>query len=144
MARTKLKNGRLLKTYSDVVETFDSFLDIGGSMEIGIGWMNCVYDCCRKIAALNPKNFAITTISEKNGSLHIGYSFTYSEENSLAEIDFIKRVDDYIATAEEESKKTCEVCGNPGVMKDKEWKRVTCASCENYLYDIDEDDGEII
>lgn len=140
MARTKLQNGRLLKTYSDVMEDFGNFLDIGGSMEIGVGWMNCVYDCCRKIAALSPKNFTITTISEKGGSLHIGYSFIYSEEGSLAEIDFIKRVNDYIAAAEEESKRTCEVCGNKGKMRDKEWKRVTCLSCENYLYDIDEED----
>ena len=138
MGRKRLDNGRLLHTYSEVMDDFGYFLDIGGAMEIGLGWMNCVYDCCAKIDALDPQNFTITIITEHDGLLHIGYSYTYT--GTEEDIDFITKVDKAIKEAEEESSITCESCGNAGILRDKDWKRVTCIDCEQYLYDIDATD----
>lgn len=137
MRKKLLDNGRELHTYSDVLNNFGYFMDIGGSMEIGLGWMNCVYDCLESISALHPKDFVITTISEEKGLLFIGYSYIYTGKEK--ELEFINKVNKYIDIAKETSSVTCESCGNKGILRDKDWRRVTCNDCENYLYDIDVD-----
>lgn len=95
----------------------------GFGIECGKGWDNILDKLCTKIESYldkNPKNkkhFSISQIKEKNGGLRF-YINGGSDE-----------IYKYISEAENESYKTCEVCGKLGECNKKGWLSTLCKKC---------------
>ena len=89
----------------------------------GDGW----YDLLDRLSAkIEPLGAVATQVKEKFGELrfyyYIGASNTINGVNQDA-------VDDAIGEAEEESKRTCEACGEPGKMRGGFWLKCLCDIC---------------
>lgn len=90
---------------------------------IGDGWFNILYNLLEKIepTALNliePK-FKILQIKEKFGYLRV-----YTEHGANETIRAA------IIQAENESGKTCELCGEAGTLYHTNWLKVRCEKCK--------------
>ena len=74
----------------------------------GDGWYNLVDKLLENLSALEP-GIKVAQVKEKFGSMrfYVDYPQYYTEDNS-------RIANALIDAAEEESSKTCEVCGEPG------------------------------
>jgi len=86
-----------------------------GWIEIGPGW----FDLVDRLLTDLPEGVQVSQIKEKFGTLRC-YVYHWQSEEVYARI----------RQAENESAKTCEVCGEPGELTGKKWFRVRCAACE--------------
>lgn len=92
-------------------------------VECGKGWYPLLEPICEYILKYNSGKddsecIEFTQVKEKWGFLHIYTSRTTEELREL------------ISDAEQKSKTTCEVCGNPGNLKKVNgWYRTMCNSC---------------
>ena len=89
-------------------------------IETGDGWFKLVDQLSADITALDKKNGSETIavqVKEKFGGLRY-----YVESGSDA-------VYDLIDAAEEESLKTCEMCGEPGELRGVGWVSTMCDKC---------------
>lgn len=84
--------------------------------EVGPGWMKIVRPL---VDQANAEGATILQIKEKFGGLRF-YVGGASEE-------LLEAID----RAEEESYKTCEVCGEPGVPRRGGWIRTLCDGCND-------------
>ena len=99
--------------------------------EIGEGWMPIIDKLFRGIQAeidKQPedyyKDFYITQVKEKFGTLRVYCSYYYSE------------LEDLIDKAERESSCTCEQCGEEGYLKTVGgWDMTLCEKCHKLLLD---------
>jgi hypothetical protein len=78
------------------------------------GWFEVVDSCLKDIASLRVPGVKIDQIKEKYGTLRVYTNHTTTE------------MCDIIAKYEDISEKTCEVCGKPGTLSTKGWRRVSC------------------
>jgi hypothetical protein len=88
--------------------------------ECGDGWFRLIDQLSADITALDEKNGTQTIavqVKEKFGGLRF-----YIEGGSDAVIDLID-------AAEDESFRTCETCGRPGMLRDWGWLATLCAKC---------------
>lgn len=124
-------------TYNDIIRDFN-FLDLSG-IQCNKGWFEIIYECLLKIKAAQPdENFYITSIGEHEGHLQFYYTYVYTENDESLRNSFLDKVDQYMREAEEESKHTCEFCGNYGKERREPWIRITCDECEDeYFGDAD-------
>lgn len=83
------------------------------------GWFDIIYRLSKDIYSMNrPESFEVFEVKEKFGGLR------FYVENGTEEIF------DRIHQAEEESYKTCEVCGKPGeARKNNGWVQTLCLDC---------------
>lgn len=107
-----------------------SFFGKNFYFECGDGWFEIIKDFSQRLSQLK-KPFLdyikIQQVKEKFGSLTIYYS---TEEYLIDEkVDFIEGL---IRRAQEKSKGTCELCGNPGkLQKRKSMYLARCKDCVN-------------
>ncbi len=120
------KYQELVKKYPDVFKQMESSLPMPYYLfgfEIEEGW----YDIIEKLAAkinfelqgdkkLN-NMFYITQIKEKWGSLVVDVSGA------------TEPIHDAIEEAEKDSSTTCELCGEPGKLRNNGWYSVRCDKC---------------
>ena len=89
------------------------------------GWYQILYRLSSSISAvvsekkLDPQEYCYEQIKEKFGLLRVYMVGGRTEEMGQA-----------IRRAEEESARTCEVCGREGQLSNKGWMRVRCNDCE--------------
>jgi len=89
-------------------------------IETGDGWFKIIDQLSADITLLDEKNGTTTIavqVKEKYGGLRF-----YVESGSDA-------VYDLIDAAEEESLKTCEMCGEPGELRGVGWVSTMCDKC---------------
>lgn len=100
--------------FSDVDKPpMDSLMCFG--CECGDGWYKLIDNAC-KIIAKNP-NAKLVYVKEKFGQLRICCT-AYTEEIEIA-----------ILKAGTISGKTCEQCGQPGIIRPGMWVRCVCDGC---------------
>ena len=84
------------------------------------GWFDLEWRLCEDLEKLVDKDYKLMQVKEKFGTLR-WYSNHNSEEAG-------KRINQ----AENESSRTCEVCGNPGITRtDRSWLRTLCDKCND-------------
>jgi len=96
--------------------------------EHGDGWRSILWRLCGDLESMLLKlkgkkpedygDFQITQIKEKYGTLRFYTNWATDE------------MDDRIDQAEEESARTCEICGSPGEMRNAHgWYMIRCDEC---------------
>ncbi len=85
--------------------------------ECGNGWFGLIWNLCEAIEPLVDGSFGVVQVKEKFGGLRF-YTTAVPQE-----------VCDLIDKAEALSLDTCEVCGEPGEVRDDGWVRTRCDSC---------------
>lgn len=80
---------------------------------VGPGWSKLL----DKIYDILPPDAYVVQVKEKFGGIRF-YVYGVSEE-----------VLDFIDSIEKESYETCEICGNPGNIRDGSWVTTRCDSC---------------
>jgi len=83
------------------------------------GWHTLIENCHAELLALDPK-YKILQIKEKFGGLR--YYFQLSTDS----LDTCQKADDIVAKYESKSWTTCEICGDEGALRNREWRRVLC------------------
>jgi hypothetical protein len=94
------------------------------------GWKDLLDRAFTKMKAAG-WNSAIHQVKEKFGTLRL-----YCEQDGRPEIEAI------IREAEEESARTCEMCGKPGRARKLSWVRTLCDVCANGAEAYEDDDDE--
>lgn len=84
--------------------------------QVGPGWATILTDLHSKIQALQP-DYDVGQLKEKFGGLRVYL-------NTLA-----PGVGNLIQQAEGESRKTCEMCGQPGEPSGRGWIKTLCDEC---------------
>ena len=104
-----------------------TFIDSNMFIETGDGWFQLIYDLCKEIEAVYKRegivaNIIVDAIYEKYGVLHFDFFFEKSRlEYFSYEEEIIKLVNDY----EDRSETICEECGNIGILRDVNNKKLT-------------------
>lgn len=109
------------------------------NISVGEGWRNIVENLCQQILELNPpEQFQVSQIKEKFGGLR----FYWNGHSELKE-DLKAQITSLIRKAESEAYKTCQDCGNPGVIcrKPSGWIFV---ACENHQKEENAENAEDI
>jgi hypothetical protein len=89
-------------------------------IETGDGWLKIIDQLSADITALDEKNGSetiATQVKEKFGALRF-----YVQAGSDAIFDLIDK-------AEDESSRTCEMCGEPGELRGVGWVSTMCDKC---------------
>lgn len=94
--------------------------------DCGDGWYSIINKLCTDIQKHldeNPKveQVVATQVKEKFGTLRF---YICGGDNTI---------DDMIMEAEQESARTCEVCGKPGSLETKGWMTVRCDDCRKSI-----------
>lgn len=85
-------------------------------IDIGKGWWNVVAALNWRLSELNP-DYRLLQVKEKFGGLR--YYYTTNAETGPTFRVLVSEVEDICW-------RTCEVCGKPGVVRDRAWVRVLC------------------
>jgi hypothetical protein len=103
------------------------------NLSFGTGWYKIIEDLCNKISLVidslpeyEQEELYVVQIKEKFGGLRFYMSF------------YNKDIEDLIKEAEILCYKTCEFCGEPGEIKNKDnawWVKVRCDKCQQE-YDL--------
>ena len=111
-----------MKTYEDLVTRFP--WAEGRGQEYGSGWIDLIFRFCEEVEerySLDNKmvDFTIFAIKEKNAELRIQFE-------KVGSVDLCDLERKY----EELSTKTCETCGDAGVMREVNgWLSIACDAC---------------
>lgn len=100
-------------------------------LECDEGWYDILDRLFKAITDLKPeKTFEVIQVKEKFGGLRVYCDYSTDE------------IEDLIMKAEEESYRTCEICGKPGKMcSDGGWMKTLCPDCakeNNYTLKVEE------
>ena len=87
----------------------------------GTGWQTLITDLVEKLDALSP-DITVVQVKEKFGALRF-----YIEQCPESVFDEAERL---ISEAEHLSARTCEVCGQPGKVREGGWLITLCDDCE--------------
>lgn len=88
--------------------------------ECGDGWFDLIYRLCEDLNQMElPEGFEVVQVKEKFGGLRFYPDFGTEE------------IFNRINLAEEESYRTCEVCGKPGKPNKGSWIRTLCKEHRN-------------
>lgn len=103
------------------------FQDVGKSpmttgmhwgIQTGDGWYKLIDQLCDRIQNHKTESPVIATqVKEKFGTLRFYY---YGGDNYI---------DELVTFAGYESERTCEICSEPGTMRNDGWMKVRCDSC---------------
>lgn len=85
--------------------------------DVGPGWQSIVQKAVDQLIA---GGAVIDQVKEKYGGLRIYYHFIDDRVSNY------KTLDKIVQEAENECAKTCEQCGEPGVLRDGGWIRTLC------------------
>jgi uncharacterized protein with HEPN domain len=89
----------------------------------GDGWFTLIERLSLKLA--EDPNLVVSQVKEKFGRLVV-----YFDDSELASPEVEAATDAALDQATEESKRTCELCGNPGtITQHKEWYSARCEPC---------------
>ena len=93
----------------------------GNLIEVAEGWFDLIDRCCAEVITNDPTAQAVQ-IKEKFGGLRF-YLDTNEQERAARKI---------IAKYEDESERTCEICGKPGKTRNytKYYIRTVCDECQ--------------
>ncbi|MDO8493221.1 MAG: hypothetical protein Q7S19_01615 [bacterium] len=92
------------------------------AIDLGDGWFGIVRTLCEKLKALDIQSFEVIEIKEKDGDLCF-----YTKGVPERYRDNVKSL---IEEAEIESKKTCEICGQPGYPRKTRYVTfIACREC---------------
>jgi len=92
-------------------------------IEFGNGWLKLLYEFCNSLKTEVKSNFDIHQLKEKWGFANVYYSG-----------DITPYGEQLIKEFEEESKHTCEVCGQPAnIEMYAGWARCLCEDCKKEI-----------
>jgi hypothetical protein len=119
-ARAHLRDGKPLKLESYTIKAIEPF-ELDGFC-VGDGWAAILGRLSAKLAAADPNVYAVQ-IKEKYGTLCF---YTEGDTPKLAHANYVART-----AAREESEHTCEICGEPGKLRESRthWFSVRCERC---------------
>lgn len=81
------------------------------------GWFDLEWRLCEDLEKLVNKDYKLEQVKEKFGTLRWYDNFSSVETNER------------IGRAEEESARTCELCGQSGTLRGRNWVRTLCERC---------------
>jgi hypothetical protein len=87
------------------------------SLDVGEGWLDLVSDLVDELLSFGA-GFEVLQIKEKFGGLRFYVRYTEVEES--------QKLRDIIQKYERLSYETCEVCGEPGRVREGYWARTLC------------------
>ncbi|MEK7197881.1 MAG: hypothetical protein AAB648_00250 [Patescibacteria group bacterium] len=89
--------------------------------ECGDGWFELINELCKKLKALDLKDFRVLQVKEKFGGLRFYVNGV--------ELDKADETYQLIDEAEAKSLTICEKCGKPGKSNEIGWIRTLCDNC---------------
>ena len=95
--------------------------------ECGNGWFNLINKLCSDLTLLMDKykiKIIADQVKEKFGGLRFYIHIDGDTHQSV-----YNKVDELIKEAEEKSFKICEICGEKGKQRGKQWVRTLCDKC---------------
>lgn len=93
---------------------------VPGVVECGEGWHELIRRLHDRVVGIDP-GYKVTQVKEKFGGLAFYVFLSEGLDDLLRE-----RVYHVMSEAEEESFRTCEVCGKPGQLNNGPWYRTLC------------------
>lgn len=111
------------RDYKNLREKYRPFFDkMEFGVECGPGWYDIIDKLTKEVQDViirkGLEDFYVTQVKEKYGTLCFYLSYMTDE------------ISEIIARAEEQSEKTCEVCGEEGkLIKHQGWYQVRCEKC---------------
>lgn len=84
------------------------------------GWDALIRRLHNRLVGIDP-DYRVTQVKEKFGGLRY-YTYTSPDLDDMLR----QRAWEFISEAEEESLRTCEICGEPGELNDGPWYRTRC------------------
>jgi hypothetical protein len=112
----------LVESYADLFHPTGDPLAARGWPAVDDGWRDLLERACARILAavrLDGGSFRVTQVKEKFGTLRFYWEGSLSPETAT-------RVEEAIDLAEARSTTTCEVCGEPGVLRAGGWMQTRC------------------
>jgi hypothetical protein len=112
----------LVESYADLFHPVGASLAAPGLPAIDDGWRDLLERACARIRAavrLHGGSVRVMQISEKYATVRIRWEGALSPEAAA-------RVEEAIDLAEARSATTCEVCGDPGVLRAGDWLATRC------------------
>lgn len=112
----------LVESYDDIFRPVGPSAAAPGLPAVDDGWRDLLERACARIRAsvrMYGGSLRVTEISEKYGSLRVRWEGSMSPEAAA-------RVEEAVDLAEARSATTCEVCGEPGVLRAGEWLATRC------------------
>ena len=112
----------LIESYTELFDPVGCPFAAPGLPAIDDGWRDLLERACARILAtvhLHGGLFRLTEISEKYGSLRLGWEGSLSPEAAAL-------VEEAVDLAEARSATTCEVCGEPGALRAGDWLATRC------------------
>jgi hypothetical protein len=90
-------------------------------LQIKDGWLDLIDRCAAEICEIDKSGkIRFSQIKEKFGGLR------FYTDNSLADMELWLKVREVISKYEKESYSICEICGNPGEVRNTRKPTVTC------------------
>lgn len=127
--KLRLKYPEIFKNYrGDIRKTC-----MGWGFSHGDGWYDLVNKMCEDVTKLTEGTgiqVIADQVKEKFGGLRFYYSILYETEKTDEMGKITQQVSDRIHQAEEESYKTCELCGKPGEPTKGGWITTLCEQCK--------------
>lgn len=119
--------------YEVLQERYADILKKLSYIECDVGWFDIIdkaFSDILKVSYESGVDVQIVQVKEKFAGLRIYFEIEDLAKNE----DIYKQINDIIAEAEDDSFKTCEVCGEVGkVIKDKYWWKTYCISHQHSL-----------
>lgn len=112
----------LVESYDDIFRPVGPSLTAPGLPAVDDGWRDLLERACARIRAAvrtHGGSLRVTEIGEKYGTLRLCW------EGALSP-DAAARVEEAVHLAEARSATTCEVCGEPGVLRAGDWLATRC------------------
>jgi hypothetical protein len=101
----------------------------GHAWHVGEGWHPILARLHEQVVALVP-GYRVGQIKEKFGELRVYLALDPNlDGNITAQVN--SRVHGLLDAAEDESRRTCEYCGKPGMPTGTAWVKTLCADCRN-------------
>lgn len=98
----------------------------------GDGWFEILWGLSERIEDINRKAgkplVTATQVKEKYGTLRFYYMVDPESTENTSEV--WDKVDKWVDDAEAMSEKTCEVCGQPGELRNNSWILTLCDACD--------------
>jgi len=94
---------------------------------VGAGWHSILNRLHEQVVALVPE-YRVSQVKEKHGELRVYLSLDpHLDGHITAAVN--TRVHELLDAAENESRRTCEECGNPGGPVGAGWVKAPCSTC---------------
>ncbi len=99
---------------------------------VGNGWRGILLRLHEQIVAIDP-GYSVVQVKEKFGGLRVYLRYVPGMDDNTGR----EQIRDAVWAAEEESYRTCEDCGKPGVKREsRRWIRTLCDTCAGEGIDI--------